>query len=327
MAEIWREAPGKPGCFVSDLGRVRNRTKDVRLLPTESGHLACSMYGRTHKVHQLIAAAFHGPKPCGLVVMHMNHIPWDNRPENLRYGTVGENIRMDFEVGTRSNRGDRAPHRTLSEADVLTIRASKLTNTELAGIYNVSRPNISKVRNFVTWTEVPNVAGPSLTSKTPTGETHMAKAPKTISAADKKAQMAGLKQALSLHNGNIKSISAAVKEAAQAKAAAEKVAKAELKEINAVSLATRKAADEEVARANKVADAGYKTVQAKVASASKAYEAAKAKAEKQEAAAEKGTAKLQAQMAALEAMPVAVAEKVAKPAKVKAAAAEQEATV
>ena len=327
MAEIWREAPGKPGCFVSDLGRVRNRTKDVRLLPTESGHLACSMYGRTHKVHQLIAAAFHGPKPCGLVVMHMNHIPWDNRPENLRYGTVGENIRMDFEVGTRSNRGDRAPHRTLSEADVLTIRASKLTNTELAGIYNVSRPNISKVRNFVTWTEVPNVAGPSLTSKTPTGETHMAKAPKTISAADKKAQMAGLKQALSLHNGNIKSISAAVKEAAQAKAAAEKAAAAETKAINAAVAVEKKAADALVAAAHKAAELRAKAAAAGVTAAEKAFAAAAAKAEKQTEAAAKGTAKIQAQIAALEATPVAVAEKAAKPAKTKTAPAEQEALV
>lgn len=310
--ETWREVPDLVGCFVSDFGRVRKHDKPVRLTLAQSGHLMCSVFGRACKVHQLVAAAFHGPRPKDSVVMHMNHTPWDNRPGNLSYGTVGENIRMDFEAGTRSNKGDRAPNRTLSETDVLTIRASKLTNTELADIYSVSRPNISKVRNFVTWTEVPNVTGPFLTSKTPTGETHMAKAPKTISASDKKAQLAGLKTAVAQHNANTKSISAALKEAAQAKTAATKAANAEAKLVAAELAVQKKAADTAVFAANKAAEVALKAVNAGVAAADKAFAAAEAKAAKLQEAAAKGAEKLAAQIAALEALPVAAPAKATK---------------
>lgn len=120
----------------------------------------------------------------------------------------------------------------------------------------------------------------------------MAKAPKTISASDKKAQMAGLKTALSNHNSNVKSISAALKEADKTLAAAKK-------EADAAVAATTKAA---VAANSKAAGV--------LAAAQKAYAAAVAKSEKAAAAAAKGTEKLTAQMAALEAVPVETLTKV-----------------
>lgn len=42
-------------------------------------------------VHRLVADAFHGPCPKGQQVRHMNGIPSDNSPDNLRYGTPLEN--------------------------------------------------------------------------------------------------------------------------------------------------------------------------------------------------------------------------------------------
>jgi ABC-type transporter Mla subunit MlaD len=129
----------------------------------------------------------------------------------------------------------------------------------------------------------------------------MAKAPKTISASDKKAQMAGLKTALSNHNGNVKSISAALKEADKTLSAAKKESDTMVKNVEKANAVTRKTAD------------------SLLAAAQKAYAAAVAKSEKAAAAAAKGTEKLTAQIAALEAVPVepltkikSVAKKVAK---------------
>ncbi len=45
--------------------------------------------------------AFEGPCPDGMEVLHLNHTPGDNRRGNLKYGTRGENVAMDYAVGTR----------------------------------------------------------------------------------------------------------------------------------------------------------------------------------------------------------------------------------
>ena len=125
----------------------------------------------------------------------------------------------------------------------------------------------------------------------------MAKAPKTITPADKKLQLAGLKTALKNHGELVKGITVEQKAAEKALAAAKKSADAEVKEAEKAAAAKRKAAG------------------ADIAAAQKAYAAAVAKAEKAAAAALKGSEKLNAQVAALEAMPVAAAPKVKAPAK------------
>jgi hypothetical protein len=44
------------------------------------------------KVHALVCAAFHGPRPDGCnETRHLNGKPYDNRPQNLRWGTTKEN--------------------------------------------------------------------------------------------------------------------------------------------------------------------------------------------------------------------------------------------
>ncbi|WP_026931183.1 NUMOD4 motif-containing HNH endonuclease [Glycomyces tenuis] len=47
---------------------------------------------RTRRVHTLVAEAFHGPRPHGMQVRHLNGVPADCRAENLAWGTASENI-------------------------------------------------------------------------------------------------------------------------------------------------------------------------------------------------------------------------------------------
>jgi hypothetical protein len=42
-------------------------------------------------LHTIVALAWYGPRPPGLVIRHLNRDPGDNRPVNLRYGTRREN--------------------------------------------------------------------------------------------------------------------------------------------------------------------------------------------------------------------------------------------
>jgi hypothetical protein len=235
--------------------------------------------------------------------MHLNHIPWDNRPENLQYGTVGENIRMDFKTGTRSHRGEQSPKHILNELDVIAIRSSSLMNSDLALVYNIGRSAISKVRRSITWTHVQSVADSLLVGKPPTGESHMAKAPKTISAADKKVQLANLKALL------------------KGQAVAAKTVAADQKAAAAALALAKKAADAEVKEAMKVADVKRKAADAAIATAQKNYAMVVVKADKSATAIAKGTEKLTTQMAALEAMPVDASVKAVKASKPKLEAA------
>jgi hypothetical protein len=68
-----------------------------------SGHVTVALgKGNSKTVHSLVLLAFVGPRPDKHDVLHLNHIPFDNRLSNLRYGTRSENMKMDYEVGMRT---------------------------------------------------------------------------------------------------------------------------------------------------------------------------------------------------------------------------------
>lgn len=119
--EIWKPVVGHEGAYeVSNRGNVRSVTRYVRLVAHgietrrlapgkalrpgrhSSGHVSVSIgKGNSRVVHQLVLEAFAGPRPAGCEALHLNHIPADNRAENLRWGTRSENLKMDYEAGNR----------------------------------------------------------------------------------------------------------------------------------------------------------------------------------------------------------------------------------
>lgn len=117
--ETWNPVVGYEGLYeVSDHGRVKRipaiietargpRPTPGRILKLgehKDGYkkvdLSKSNSTRTWNVHRLVAVAFLGPCPDDLVVCHVNGNPSDNRPSNLRYGTVSENVRDEVRHGT-----------------------------------------------------------------------------------------------------------------------------------------------------------------------------------------------------------------------------------
>jgi hypothetical protein len=119
--EEWRPVARDPRYEVSNLGRVRSW---VRLGP--SGHglrdvpLVLAASGRSDyryptvwgpprnpvKVHELVAEAFLGPRPEGMLIRHLDDNPLNNRASNLAWGTQADNI-ADAE---RLNPGRTARH-------------------------------------------------------------------------------------------------------------------------------------------------------------------------------------------------------------------------
>lgn len=106
----WRAIPGYEGEYeVSDDGRVRNvRTMHV-LRPSLNGpgyrqvNLHVDGVRKTRAVHALVAEAFIGPRPDGLVTRHLDGDELNNHPSNLVYGTPRDNALDAVDHGTHPN--------------------------------------------------------------------------------------------------------------------------------------------------------------------------------------------------------------------------------
>lgn len=134
--EQWLPVVGHVGYEVSDHGRVRSyrsQGKTVALNPSAHvlivrrtkagyGQVTLAEPRRKRYVHELVAAAFLGPRPAGMDVAHWDNDGMNNRPENLRYATAVENMADKLRHGTH-NRGERAGTHKLTAVQVAEIRA------------------------------------------------------------------------------------------------------------------------------------------------------------------------------------------------------------
>ena len=106
--ERWLPVTGWPGYHVSSLGRVRSvprvlgdgrraggvilrQRADAKGYPRV--HLSDGTRQRTVRVHVLVAAAFLGPRPPGMQILHRNDDHSGNDVDSLSYGTARQNVR------------------------------------------------------------------------------------------------------------------------------------------------------------------------------------------------------------------------------------------
>lgn len=128
MAETWRGIGLWP-YEASSLGRIRSinrtlsdgrRAGSVILKPTldYAGYprVTLSIDGKpvTKLVHQLVCTAWHGKRPRGKEVRHLDGVKENCRPGNLAWGTKGRNER------------DKASHRRQKLARVLPISLRRM---------------------------------------------------------------------------------------------------------------------------------------------------------------------------------------------------------
>jgi hypothetical protein len=180
MQELWLPVVGYEGLYeVSDCGRVRSlphtvwHTKNrygVGSLMRKPGKLLrqsrCGMYGylgvalhkdykqKTLLTHKLVADAFLGPRPEGLVVMHGEAGKQCNVLANLSYGTYSQNSRDRVRDGTH-DRGERNGRAKLTEAQVLQIYTAALsasfTREDLAKEHNCTEHSVKSIRSGRSW--------------------------------------------------------------------------------------------------------------------------------------------------------------------------------
>lgn len=113
-AEEWRPVAGFPDYKVSSLGRVlsyrawRGNHGPRELLGSSNGiyrtvrMTAPSGDVLIRYVHHLVAEAFHGPRPAGQVIRHLDGDELNNAANNLLYGTPSENSFDTVRHGTNA---------------------------------------------------------------------------------------------------------------------------------------------------------------------------------------------------------------------------------
>ena len=166
--EKWKDIPGFEGKYqASTYGRIRSVDRYVeghskngkpfkrfhkgRVLspaPTHGGYLGVNLGHRPHyTVHSLVALAFHGSRPKGADVRHLNGDQKDNRPTNLAYGTHAEN---EADKGRKTRLTDEQVKEIRYKAETL-CRSNEAIGREygITGSY----VNMIKKRKALAWVE------------------------------------------------------------------------------------------------------------------------------------------------------------------------------
>lgn len=143
---------------VSDLGRVRNITRDKIIKPNvkpPGGYHAVTLrIDRTRSldryVHRMVLEAFVGSPQPGDHGRHLNGTPSDNRLVNLAWGTPIENKADDLRLGRRM-RGSRQHRALLTEETARAIKLSDESAEVLGKRYGVHPQTIVSLRRGLSW--------------------------------------------------------------------------------------------------------------------------------------------------------------------------------
>lgn len=110
------------------------------------------------KAHRVSWEIKHGPLPKGLLICHKCDNPSCVNPEHLFLGTYQDNNRDCADKGRHGGPfGVAHPNTKLTERKVQIIRALFKRGTrqvDLANLFNVDRPVISRIVNNKTWVHV-----------------------------------------------------------------------------------------------------------------------------------------------------------------------------
>jgi hypothetical protein len=148
-----REIPSQPGYWITSDGRV---FKEKFPAVGANGYRATGFRRgeKTRYVHDLVAETYIGPKPEGMTVSHLDHNKTNNAAENLKYESLGDNIRRSSFKVCGENQGKAK----LTKKQVKEIKNAEYTgygfDTRMAERYGVSPSSIRGIRVGETWRHV-----------------------------------------------------------------------------------------------------------------------------------------------------------------------------
>jgi hypothetical protein len=166
--EEWRPVVDHVGYEVSNRGRVRSYRSPgktpglmpvptlLSVSPTKAGYGQVTLAAPRRKryVHELVAAAFLGPRPLGAQIAHGDGNGLNNRVRNLRYATPVENSADRIIHGTVPL-GEQLPIAKLTAERVQQIREAygpyvrygrgRVSQEELAARFGISQQQVNRV--------------------------------------------------------------------------------------------------------------------------------------------------------------------------------------
>jgi len=157
---IIKDIPGYPGLKADSEGNIwGKRGRVLKRQHDTKGYPKVSVARNTKRsIHLLVCLAFHGPRPEGMVIRHLDGDKENSKPENLKYGTGRENADDTIRLG--SIRGSNNCRSKLTEDDVVEMRVlynQGVKQAELSKKYGVSGPCIFyALEGTRVWTHVPN---------------------------------------------------------------------------------------------------------------------------------------------------------------------------
>lgn len=158
----WRPVSGTRGLYeVSSGGSVRRTVggsagRTLKSSDTKGYRLVdLSVDGVIRKVavHSLVLEAFVGPRPAGMQCAHGDGVRSNNRVENLRWATVGENAQDRIAHGTQT-RGETHRRAKLTESDVREIHRRLIggeARANLAREFRVDHALVSGIASGRNW--------------------------------------------------------------------------------------------------------------------------------------------------------------------------------
>lgn len=168
MQEIWKPLRESSWYDVSNFGRVRswrNRKRGQRrdvptILKPHEGRWGVAVALRLvdgdrrtmmRAICWLVAEAFICPRPPGLLCRHLNDDRWDNRVDNLAWGTVADNSE-----DAKAPLGERHGCAKLTAEQVVRLRAATKRGEarRLAREFGVSESLVSLIRHGHVWKEI-----------------------------------------------------------------------------------------------------------------------------------------------------------------------------
>ena len=160
--EVWLPVAGHEGYEVSSLGRIasiRNGERFVRKPNSATTYLSISFKkrpedsGQTSKnIHSVVAEAFVGSRPAGMVVRHIDGDRYNNAASNLAYGTPNENVYDS--VKHKTHKGSKNGRAVLDERHVTLIRMlfdKGFSCSELSRRLGVSVGTIHAIKTERNW--------------------------------------------------------------------------------------------------------------------------------------------------------------------------------
>lgn len=166
--EEWREIPGCPDHFASNLGRFRRPRRGGGWLPETFGSRMSRGYLQVQLrtaegpairplAHRVILETWTGPCPINKEACHLNGIKDDNRIRNLTWATPGTNALHKIWHGN-GRQGQGAAKAKLTTQQVMEIRARRARGEScvtLAADYGVAPCTVSKITTGYSWAHLP----------------------------------------------------------------------------------------------------------------------------------------------------------------------------